>query len=81
MGEERDCALMTRLAGVRMKPLMQQRRGGHGVQQQDKPGQQRGNDRPAGVLEMTRYEPHNKGKLADVMPDARVSCFRMAASA
>ena len=56
MREQRDRAMMLGLAGIRVKQLMQFRRHRHRVQQQDKPGQQRGGDRLAGQLEMTAYK-------------------------
>ena len=66
------------LARVRMHPFVQRRRGGHGVQQQDKTRQQRGDDRLAGWFELARYEPHNKRKLADVMVGASDFLIRSA---
>lgn len=48
--------MMLGLAGIRVEPLMQFRRGRQRIQQQDKPGQQRGDDRLAGLLEMTAHE-------------------------
>jgi hypothetical protein len=56
-----------------MKPFVQRRRRSHGVQQQHKTSQQRGDDRLAGPYELMGYEPHKKGKLADVMPNASVT--------
>ena len=71
MREKSDGALMLGAAGVGVKPFVQRRRGGHRVEQQDNPGQQRGNDYLAVRLEMAFYEPHNTWKLADIMPGAR----------
>jgi hypothetical protein len=51
--------LMLGVAGVRMKPFMECRRGGHGIEQQDNTHEQRGEDRLAASREMTRNEPHN----------------------
>jgi len=58
------------LARIRVEPFVQRGRGGHGVQQQDNAGQQRGDDRLAGWFEMARYEPHNIRKLAHIIPGA-----------
>jgi len=71
MRKQGNGALMFGFAGVRMKPFVQRRRSGHGVQQQDQTGQQRGDGRLAGWFAMARHESHNNGKLAYIMPDAR----------
>jgi hypothetical protein len=75
VGKEGDGALVAGLARVRMEPFVQRRGCGHGIEQQDQTSQQRGDNRPARLFEMPYYEPHKVVKVADVMPDARVSLF------
>ena len=70
MGKQGDDALMFSLARVCVKPLVERRRGGQDVQQEDKTGQHRGDDRLAGWFELARYEPHNECKLTDTMMGA-----------
>jgi len=72
VSEQGDRAFVVGFAGVRVDQFMQRRRGRHGVQQQDKTGQQRGDDRLAGWFGLARYEPHSIGKLAHLEPSARV---------
>ena len=74
--EHRDGALMVFFAGIRVEPFVQRGGGRHRVQQEDKPGQQRGDGRLAARLKMALYETHNTFKLADIMPGA--SGFQMA---
>ena len=70
VSKQGDDALMFSLARVCVKPLVERRRGGQDVQQEDKAGQHRGDDRLAGWFELTPYEPHNKCKLTDIMTGA-----------
>jgi hypothetical protein len=48
-------ALMFGFARVRVQPSVKLGRGGHCIQQQDHPGQQRGDDCLAGWSELARY--------------------------
>ena len=70
VGKQGDGALMLSIAGIRVKPFVQCRRGRHRVEQQDNSRQHRGDDRLAASRELARYEPHNKTKLTDIMPRA-----------
>jgi len=42
VGEHRDRALVPRLVGIRMEPLVQRRRRRHGIEQEDNAGQYHG---------------------------------------
>jgi hypothetical protein len=69
MREQRDGALMFRRTGVLVKQFVQLGRSRHRVQKQDKPGQQRGDDRLAVPLELTPHELH-----CFVFSKARAEC-------
>jgi len=79
MGKEGNRALVLAVARVGMKQLMQRRRDRHGIEQQDKRGQQQGDNRPAASKSMTRNKLHNHRKLAEIILDASI-CLPAASS-
>lgn len=70
MGKQRDSALMIRRTRVFVDEFMKRRNSHHRVQQQNKPDQQRGDDRLSAQFEMTPLELQNVCNLAVVLTNA-----------
>lgn len=76
VGKQRDGALMSGMAGVAMKLLVQRRRRGEEIQQQDKQHRQDSAGNPANRVHDVTFEPQSSGNLAELPAGANGFWFQ-----